>query len=644
MGNACSCAGSQSAKVAPEPPAGAVPKVVEGAWTDGDAKGKTPQASLEPQPAAPAPAVDVVVVTPANRGSFKKAESTTQYSASRKLTILHFNDVYNIEEQAREPKGGAARLAGKVKEVKASGANPLVLFSGDAYNPSLMSTMTLGKQMVPILNEIGVDVACIGNHEFDYGLDNLLKLNSQCNFPWLMANVLEHGSDKPYANAGTTWLQDWHGIKVGIVGLVEEEWLETLGAVNVADMVYKDFVEVGRAAAREMKAQGAEVLIALTHMREPNDRKLAAEVPEFHLILGGHDHHYVSAFIEPHNNLMIKSGTDFRDMSIIEVELPDNCPDPKMSVERIVIDGSVPEDPATKDIVDEYMKLMGEKMDEEIGETLEDLDGRFQVVRNRESNLGNFVADVWRKAAGAEIAILNSGSLRSDMIHPKGKLKARDFVSILPMVDMTCVLECTGWQVITALENGVSQWPKLEGRFPQVSGLKFKFDPRKPPGQRIVQGSVYTTEWECEPEPLDLERKYRVAVKEYLAQGKDGFNVFAECKQLVDSETGVVIPSTIKCHFVQLRVLNKWDGKKIYLRSLTRRWIKKVKSVQSMSNLAAMADGGADDGPVDPEVANQVTLEAQQRTHGLAVPHPEEGYYTIAPMVEGRIINVAEQE
>ncbi|KAG2486884.1 hypothetical protein HYH03_014478 [Edaphochlamys debaryana] len=113
-------------------------------------------------------------------------------------------------------------------------------------------------------------------------------------------------------------------------------------------------------------------------------------------------------------------------------------------------------------------------------------------------------------------------------------------------------------------------------------------------------------------------------------QGKDGFNVFAECKQLVDSETGVVIPSTIKCHFVQLRVLNKW--------------IKKVKSVQSMSNLAAMADGAADDGPVDPEVANQVTLEAQQRTHGLAVPHPEEEYYTIAPMVEGRIINGAEQE
>ncbi len=91
------------------------------------------------------------------------------------------------------------------------------------------------------------------------------------------------------------------------------------------------------------------MLIALTHMREPNDRKLAEEVPEFHLILGGHDHHYVSGFIEPHSNLLVKSGTDFRDLSLIEVEFPNgSTTDPLMSVERLVIDGSVPEDPATK--------------------------------------------------------------------------------------------------------------------------------------------------------------------------------------------------------------------------------------------------------------------------------------------------------
>ncbi|PNH05871.1 5'-nucleotidase [Tetrabaena socialis] len=570
-----------------------------------------------------------------------QATLSTGDGGARKLTILHFNDVYNIEEQAREPVGGAARFCAKVKEVRKSGANPLVLFSGDAYNPSLMSTMTLGKQMVPILNEIGVNVSCIGNHEFDYGLDNLMKLNAQCNFPWLMANVLERGTDLPYAGAGTTWIEDWNGIKVGVVGLVEEEWLETLGAVNVSDMIYKDFVEVGREAAAYLKSKGAELLVALTHMREPNDRKLAAEVPEFHLILGGHDHHYVSAFVEPHNNLMVKSGTDFRDLSIIEVEFAaGSSTEPKLSVERIIIDSSVPEDPATKDIVNEYMKIMGDKMDEDIGETLEPLDGRFQTVRNRESNLGNFVADVWRKAAGAQITILNSGSLRSDSILPAGIIKARDFVAILPMVDTTMVLECTGAQVVIALENAVSQWPKLEGRFPQVSGLKFKFDPLQPPGNRIVPGSVYLTEFEMEPELLDMERKYKTAVKEYLGTGKDGFNIFTECKVLVDAEAGVILPSTIKCHFIQLRVLNKWDGKKIWIRSLTSRWIKNAKT-RSNVNLVDMEKDAAQDENKSYHHSKS-TMDTQERTHGLAVTHPDTGLYCIAPKLEGRIINIRE--
>lgn len=115
---------------------------------------------------------------------------------------------------------------------------------------------------------------------------------------------------------------------------------------------------------------------------------------------------------------------------------------------------------------------------------------------------------------------------RSDMVHPVGKLTAKDFVSVLPYIAATAVLECTGSQVIMALENGVSQWPKLEGRFPQVSGLKFKFDPSKPPGQRVLPGSVFATAIGPEPEPFSDERKYKVAVTEYLASGRDGFDVF----------------------------------------------------------------------------------------------------------------------
>ncbi|PNW85315.1 hypothetical protein CHLRE_03g180600v5 [Chlamydomonas reinhardtii] len=557
-----------------------------------------------------------------------KASAPPATTRPRSLTIAHFNDVYLIEPNEREPVGGASRLATKVKELKSHGDNPLVLFSGDAYNPSLMSTMTMGAQMVPILNEIGVHCSCMGNHDFDYGLPNLLKLNSQCKFPWLMANVLDRATGKPYANAAGTWTTEWNGIKVGVVGLVEEEWLDTLGAVNTAEMQYQDFVAVGRKLAAELKADGAELLIALTHMREPNDRKLAAEAPEFHLVLGGHDHHYVSAFVEPHNNLLVKSGTDFRDLSVVRVELPGGDAAPKLTPERISIVSAVPEDPATKAIVDEYMKLMGEKMDEVVVETLEPLDGRFQTVRTRESNLGNFVCDVWRKAANAQIAILNGGSLRSDAVHPAGKLKARDFVAILPMVDETVVLECTGAQVVAALENGVSQWPKLEGRFPQTSGVKFKFDPSKPAGERVVPGSVCITDFDDtiddEKTPIQMDKKYRVAVKEYLAKGKDGFDVFTECKVLVDAEAGVVLPTALKNHFVTLGVLSKWN-QQVALSPLAAFWKQRSKTHHSLD-----ANGSAHGGPEHKRVHN----------HGVAVHHPNGEGYCIQPVVEGRIVNI----
>ena len=114
----------------------------------------------------------------------------------RRIVILHFNDVYNIEPSTREPFGGAARMATRIKACREAGDNPLIIFSGDAFNPSLLSTITLGSHMPPILNAFGVNVAAIGNHDFDFGVQQLVRLTSQCQFPWLMANVLDRETSK----------------------------------------------------------------------------------------------------------------------------------------------------------------------------------------------------------------------------------------------------------------------------------------------------------------------------------------------------------------------------------------------------------------------------------------------------------------
>eukprot|EP00878_Enallax_costatus_P010291 GHUV01010741.1.p1 GENE.GHUV01010741.1~~GHUV01010741.1.p1 ORF type:complete len:361 (+),score=47.99 GHUV01010741.1:420-1502(+) len=347
---------------------------------------------------------------------------------ARELRILHFNDVYNIEGGNQEPVGGAARFASKVLSlIDEAESPPLVLFSGDCFNPSLMSTMTLGKQMPPILNKMNVAVACVGNHDFDYGIDNFKALVQQCKFPWLMANVLDKQSGEPLGGVGRSVMIDHQGIKIGIMGLVEQDWIECLSTVEPEDVEFLDPVEEGRRLAKELRAQGADLVIALTHMRVPNDVKLAEGVAEIDALLGGHDHHVQIEVLQPHNNLLCKSGTDFRNLTALTVTLPPPATangnsnhrsqqpkpqKPKFKWQSYEITSDVTEDEEIAKIVAEYSELLGSRMDEILTRTLTPLDGRFSTVRTRESNLCNFLCDAFRRACSADVVILNSGTFR----------------------------------------------------------------------------------------------------------------------------------------------------------------------------------------------------------------------------------------
>jgi 5'-nucleotidase len=161
----------------------------------------------------------------------------------------------------KEPVGGAARFVTKVQSYREGGSaydghEPLVLFSGDAFNPSITSTVTKGKQMVPALNAIGIQAAVYGNHDFDFGLENLETLVAGTNFPWLMSNVrAAHGLPqatsppwpspiwqvqyKPTGRALADGLEslvvEWGGRKIGLLGLVEWEWMATLATISEED-------------------------------------------------------------------------------------------------------------------------------------------------------------------------------------------------------------------------------------------------------------------------------------------------------------------------------------------------------------------------------------------------------------------------
>ncbi|VDI34790.1 5'-nucleotidase, partial [Mytilus galloprovincialis] len=309
-----------------------------------------------------------------------------------------------------------------------------------------------GDQMIPIVNSLNVQCAVFGNHDFDFGVDHLQEFMSKTKgCAWLLSNVIDNLSEKPLANGKTQHIINAHGIKIGLIGLVEHEWIDTLATLDPEDVTFEDYIERGNELTRSLKEQGVDVIIALTHMRTPNDRRLAENVDDIDLILGGHDHDYSLEVVNGKN--IVKSGTDFRNLS--KITLTFTSSGLKVGVERVDLDSSIPEDPQIQKIVAHLNEEISEKMDEHLGFTHVDMDGRFKIIRKMETNLGNFVTDIMLEISKADCALLNSGTFRSDRIHPKGQFKLRDLLTILPLVDNLIVIECTGAEVVEALENGV---------------------------------------------------------------------------------------------------------------------------------------------------------------------------------------------
>lgn len=276
-----------------------------------------------------------------------------------------------------------------------------------------------------------------------------------------------------------------------------------------------------------IKLQGCDLVIALTHMRTPNDFKLANNATGIDIILGGHDHVCEDDVVNGIH--VIKSGTDFRQFGLVTMTKNERT---KWSTTFKAIDvtSAYAEDAELKSLLAKFSDSIDEHMNEVLGHFSVELDGRFSTIRTSETNLGDWVCDVVLSATGADVVILNSGTFRSDQVHPPGPFTMRDLVNIVPMQDPLVVLEVSGQAIIDALENAVSAYPKLEGRFPQVSGVSFAFDPQRPPNSRVITELVQVAdEW------LDVKQIYSLCIKSYMHGGCDGFTMFKGARVIVST-------------------------------------------------------------------------------------------------------------
>ena len=451
-------------------------------------------------------------------------------AAKPDFTLIHSNDVYEIQPVKRGKLGGAARVATLIKQL--DDGSLIVTFGGDAFSPSIMSSLLKGKQMVDVFNKLGFDFAAYGNHEFDFGPAVAEQRVKESNFPWLSSNLLDKRTGEPLAGGVRFAITEVNGVKVGFIGLIDD-WLELTSPGDNAQ--YLDFVTVGRDLARKLKAEGADVVVALTHMDMIHDEELAAKVPEIDLILGAHDHG--GMFKVVNGTLIFKAKSNWRDVGYLKVYTIPGLK-PVVFLEVIPVTNKIPEDPAMAKVVDEYVKILDQKLNVTIGETKVPLDARRKTVRTMESNIGNLIADAMRDYAQADAAIANGGGIRTDSVYGPGPLTRKDILAILPFGNVVISVKVSGADLKAALENGVSQVERVKGRFPQVSGITFTYDPAAEPGQRVKE--VYVN-----GQPLDPNKTYVVAVNDYMGRGGDGYGMFKDAPRVIDERSGLLLAGVV---------------------------------------------------------------------------------------------------
>ena len=460
--------------------------------------------------------------------AFLGAQTASQRGV--RVTLLHLNDVYQIGSVDNGARGNLARVAALRKKIQAESPHALLLLAGDTISPSVASNIFKGQQIIAAWNAVGLDYAALGNHEFDFGDAVLLERVRESRFTWLAANVIDKKTGKPFGGLKAYIIREFDGVKIGFLGLLTPDTAKSSKAGPEVE-----FLDPAKVAARlvpEMRAAGAQVVVAITHLTMAEDKALG-RAAAIDLIIGGHEHTVLQSLVG--RTPIFKMGSDARNLGRIELNLSARGRLESMDWEVIPVTSHLPEDPQTAAVVAQYEKKLASELDLPVGHTRVALDARQQTNRSRETNLADFVADACRSATRTDVALLNGGSIRSNATYGPGALTKRDILSILPFEDPIVTLEVTGAALRAALEHGVSTvgHEQEPGRFPQVSGLRFAYDARRPAGSRVTSASV-------NGQPLDERKTYRVATTTFLRDGGDGYTMFRDARVLIKPEEGPV--------------------------------------------------------------------------------------------------------
>lgn len=439
---------------------------------------------------------------------------------TKTLTIVHVNDVHGrLSYNEGNGEIGFGRLSTFIEGLRAEDSNVLLLSAGDTFHGEVDVNLTGGTIMVELMNKLGFDAMVLGNHDFNYGYNELLDLKSKAEFDIIAANVLKE-EDKTSDFEPYVIRELENGLKVGIFGLTTEETAFKTHPDNTVGIEFANPLEAAKDAVEKLKEEEVDIVIALVHLgiegtTLTTSKQIAEEVEGIDVIIDGHSHELLNE--EINGTLLVQAKNYMQAIGVLEIKIVDG----ELEMEESLVEFEDAKDIVPNEEIEADILSMTEANEvikaQVVGSTKVALDGERADVRTGETTLGNLITDAMRESTGADIAFTNGGGIRASIA--EGEVTFGDIVTSFPFTNTLAVIEVTGAELLEALEHGVDLFPEQAGHFPHVSGMSYKFDAGKPVGERMVEVIVGEDD-------LDVEATYRLVTNDFMAAGGDGYTMF----------------------------------------------------------------------------------------------------------------------
>lgn len=471
----------------------------------------------------------------ASKGIAKASSPKDSYSPGiQNITILHTNDMHGHAEAFFEKKsdkgkvGGLSYMGAAIqREREKNPDNTLLLDAGDISSGGLVSDHFKSIPMVDAMNYLEYDAMTVGNHEFDVGMDALKDIIDHAHFPVISANIKDLSNDKKPLKTKPYVIKQVGDLKVGILGLTTPEAAAMLSPRDRELIQFTSVAEAAKKNIPKMKKEGADLIIILSHLGKDGDMMLASSVDGIDVIVGGHSHTEMKKPEKIRNTIITQAGSFGKNLGRLDLKI--KRVGGKAEIVGVksklipISEKSIKPDPQVSSIIKKYSDQLAPIMNRKVGEAAVDLVQRDYHVYREDSPLVNFVSDAIRKQTGADIAIISPSSLRANI--PEGEITVGKLHELFPWENRVSILKMKGSDIKEVLEEA------LEGPANgiAISGLKVEIDTSQPRGKQIL--SVCTPDGK----EIDPDKIYRVATRDYFANGNLGLDAFTRAEDRKDT-------------------------------------------------------------------------------------------------------------